>query len=566
MRRRALLATLVLVLAACARPSPSDLILARVNGEPITAQQLDDGFTANHQGHGVLLAGRGAVRDFLDRVIDKQLLIQEARRIGAEEQPDIQKWRAGLRAKRAAESFFKDEVTKKVVVPEEKVAAAYSRLGERFSARHILVSSREAAERALARIKAGEEFGEVARQLSRAETGSRGGDLGIVQWGRMDPKIEDVLWGLREGDISEPFETEEGWNLLHVTDRKSEELPKLGEARARLQATLVQRATRQRAAALFRRLMAQSGSVIDDTPLVAALTAATGEGPAPTTLVADAAGERITLDRALKLVNAEAARKLPPDRMRQQVRWVLEAEVFRVLLEKEGLARGYGDTPAVLRELDKGTDEAIFEHLLGTVVLARVQVGDEDIEAHYRSHLKDFTEPEAIQISAMLVEGEEEAQEILRALAGGAELRTLARTRSKDPSTAASGGEIPGWVTRGKLAPAVEEVAFSLKKPGAVGVAKVSAGHFVVRLDRRRPERIKPLDEVKEAARTAALRQRSREAVKGWVSKLRRASTIEVDDAAIDRAIAAYEAAADEKAKKAEKMEKAHGGDKVNRR
>ncbi|MBI2528393.1 MAG: peptidylprolyl isomerase [Candidatus Rokubacteria bacterium] len=558
--RHALFATLVVTLAACARPSPSDLILARVNGEAITAAQLDEGFTANHQGHGVLLAGRGAVRDFLEQVIDRRLLVQEARRIGGEEQPDIQKWRAALRAKRAGEGLFRAEVTNKVVVREEQVAAVYSQLGERFSARHILVSSREGAEQAFARIKAGEEFGEVARQLSRAATANRGGDLGIVQWGRLDPTLEKALWALGPGDTSEPFESEEGWNLLHVTDRTSEELPKLGEARSRIRATLVQRLTRAGAGALFRRLMTQSGAVIDEAPLVAALVAAPGAGSAPTAVVVDAAGERITVDRALKLVNVEAARKLPPDRMRRQARGVLEAEVFRILLEKEGLARGYGDTPAVLRELDEGTDEAIFEHLLGSVVLARVQVGDAEIEAYYRSHAKEYTEPEAIQISALLVEGEDEAQEVLRELRGGAELGALARRRSKDPSTAASGGEIPGWLTRGKLDPAVEAVAFSLRREGTLGVAKVSAGYFVVRLERRRPERVKPLDEVREAARTAALRQRSREAVKGWVTKLRQASTIDVDDAAIDRAIASYEASAAERARKAEEMERAHGG------
>jgi len=122
---------------------------------------------------------------------------------------------------------------------------------------------------------------------------------------------------------------------------------------------------------------------------------------------ASAADSPVTLEAALKLVNAEAAKTLPPDRLRRQVRWLLEAEVFRILLEKEGLARGYGDRPEVVRALDKVTDEAALEYLLGKVVLAKVEIGAGDAEAYYRSHAKEFTEPEALKLSAILVETED---------------------------------------------------------------------------------------------------------------------------------------------------------------
>lgn len=542
-----------LILAACVRPSISDLVLARINGEPITVEELNESFTSRHQGHGVLLAGRGAVRDFLDTVIDRRLLIQEALRIGADEDPEIQRARATLRAKRAAEGFYADQVTKKVRVTDEEIAGVHQRLGDRFSARHILAESRQDAARALERVRAGEEFGEVARQMSRADTASRGGDLGIVQWGRSEQKLEDVLWSLKKGEISEPFETESGWNLLYVVERTSVEPPKLADTRQRIKANLEQRESRERSTALFRKLMKRPGGRIDEAPLVAALTARSGEGPPGATVVAEAAGEPITLERALRLVKLEAARALPPDRLRRQARWLLEAEVFRILLEKEGLARGYGDRPMVVRELDKVTDQAAFQALLGKVVLAKVEISDRDVSAYYRDHPKEYTEPEAVKLSAILVEKEDEAKDLVSALAQGKEFRVLARTASKDPTLVASGGEIQGWITRGKLDPAVEEVAFSLKE-GAVGIATGKAGHFVVRLDRRRAEQLKPFDEVKEHAREAALRQRSRDTVKAWARKLRGASTIEVDDAAIDRAIASYEASAREKA--AEKAER----------
>ena len=555
---RAWLLALGLVLSACARPSMSDLVLARVNEEPITVERLNESFTSTHQGHGVLLAGRGAVREFLQSVIDRLLLIQEARRIGAEEDPEIQGRRAALRAKRAAEGFYGDQVTKKVQVTDAEITAAYARLGEGFTARHILVNTREQAQRALERVRGGEEFGEVAREVSRGATASRGGELGIVRWGGLDPKLENALWALQKAEISEPVETEEGWSLIFVAERTPVDPPKLEAVRARIKTVLAQRQARERSVALLKRLMRESDSTVDAEPVVAALTAPKGQAPPATAVVARAADSPVTLEAALKLVNAEAAKTLPPDRLRRQVRWLLEAEVFRILLEKEGLARGYGDRPEVVRALDKVTDEAALEYLLGKVVLAKVEIGAGDAEAYYRSHAKEFTEPEALKLSAILVETEDDAKLIMSALAGGKDFRALARTASKDPMLVASSGEVAGLVTRGKLDPAVEEVAFSLKE-GALGSAQGKAGYFVVRLDQRRPERLRPFDEVKEQARQAALRQRSTEAVKEWVGKLRTLSSIDIDDAAIDRAITSYEDSAREKELARERTEKKAG-------
>lgn len=543
---RAALLAILLTLTACAKPSPSDIILARVNGEPITVERLESAFTSSHRGHGVLLAGTGAVREFLGTAIDQELLIQEAHRIGAADLPEIVKARATLRAKRAGEGYLNDQVKNKVVVSDKEIEAVYARLGDRFQARLIVVASREDAERALARVRAGEEFGEVASQVSVADTASRGGDVGIVEWGRFDPRLEEVLWTLRKGETSQPFETDEGWNLLYVVDRTSVEPPKIEAVRNRIKATITQRKTRERGRVLFTQLMKESGSTIDEAPVVAAITAPPGAGPAPTTVVATVGGQQIPLERALKLLDVDAARRLPPDRLPREVRYLLEAEAFRILIEKEGLARGYGDRPAVQRELNKLTDDAALDYLVGRVILANVEVTDADVETYYKSHARDFTEPEAIQISAILAEGEDDARDIVRQAEGGKDFKALAKTRSKDPALAGSGGEIPGWIIRGKLDPAIEEVAFSLKV-GTLGVANAKGGALVVRLDKRRPERLKPLDEVKDQARQAAVRERSRTAVKSWVAKLREVSTIQVDDAAIARAVASYEEAAREK-------------------
>ncbi len=76
----------------------------------------------------------------------------------------------------------------------------------------------EVAERA----RAGEDFGELATVYSDAPSASREGDLGFVARGSLRPDFEEVLSGLKAGQVSAPFLTPDGWQLLKLEDTKRE--------------------------------------------------------------------------------------------------------------------------------------------------------------------------------------------------------------------------------------------------------------------------------------------------------------------------------------------------------
>ena len=148
---------------------------------------------------------------------------------------------------------------------------------------------------------------------------------------------------------------------------------------------------------------------------------------------------------------------------------------------------------------------------------------------------------------------------MLQELRGGADFAAVARQRSKDPGTAARGGEL-GWVTRGKLDPAIETAAFSLER-GQLGVAKSSKAAFVLLVEDRRPPHLQDFSRVKEQAREMVTKQRQREEVTRWVSRLRSASEIVIDDRAVEQAVAQFEAEAKQKARsRSSRGEKPVGG------
>jgi peptidyl-prolyl cis-trans isomerase SurA len=102
---------------------------------------------------------------------------------------------------------------------------------EQLHARHILMRPNEVQDDATTRqrlsairdrILAGEEFGALASVTSEDPgSASRGGDLGWTSPGAFDPAFEEVLAGLDQDEISEPFRTQFGWHIVQLLGRRT---------------------------------------------------------------------------------------------------------------------------------------------------------------------------------------------------------------------------------------------------------------------------------------------------------------------------------------------------------
>lgn len=102
---------------------------------------------------------------------------------------------------------------------------------EQMQIRHILITpneiiddetAKQRLEDAVARIEAGEDFGELAKLLSDDPgTANSGGELGWRGPGSFVPEFEQVAQSLELGEVSEPFRTRFGWHVLEVMDRRT---------------------------------------------------------------------------------------------------------------------------------------------------------------------------------------------------------------------------------------------------------------------------------------------------------------------------------------------------------
>jgi peptidyl-prolyl cis-trans isomerase C len=109
--------------------------------------------------------------------------------------------------------------------------------------RHILVDTLEEARDALARIRGGEEFGEVAADVSM-DPGSAGagGQLPWFARGQVVPEFEAAAFSLPLNQVSDPVQTQFGFHLLEVLDRLDGRTLPLDEVRFEIEEELRRRA------------------------------------------------------------------------------------------------------------------------------------------------------------------------------------------------------------------------------------------------------------------------------------------------------------------------------------
>ena len=94
---------------------------------------------------------------------------------------------------------------------------------------------REKAEAIRKRVAAGEDFATVAKAESKCPSAAKGGDLGYFGKGQMVPAFETAAFSLKPGQISEVVETQFGYHVIKVTDRKQAETVKFNDVKDKIE-------------------------------------------------------------------------------------------------------------------------------------------------------------------------------------------------------------------------------------------------------------------------------------------------------------------------------------------
>ncbi len=242
---RALLAGALLA-ASVAAPvlaqDPNETV-ATVNGEPITRQQLELAMgELGPRFSRIPEDQRDAAA--LAAVIEIRLMAEKAREAGLD-QTDEFKRSIAFMTERALHGYYMQKTLANSITDED-VKALYDQYVAQMPkqpevhARHILVKTKEEAEAIIKELEGGADFETVAKEKSTGPSGPSGGDLGFFKSGQMVPEFEKAAFALEPGEITkEPVETQFGFHVIKVEDKRDSQPPALDEMKDQLRNELL---------------------------------------------------------------------------------------------------------------------------------------------------------------------------------------------------------------------------------------------------------------------------------------------------------------------------------------
>lgn len=216
--------------AAGTQSADQPVTVAEVRGKRITSTDIQDELTSQRKRDAT--AGRfdaftsTAKARVLNQIVDVKLLATAARDRKLDRDPDVRRRLDNLIDESLAAVLITKIAEATTASPESLKKYFDAHPTEfsnppRVSARHIVVKSEAEAEAALAQLRAGGDFAQIARAANIDSTKDSGGDLGWVAPGIMVPAFEQVLFSLKAGEISAVVHTTFGFHVVQVQEIES---------------------------------------------------------------------------------------------------------------------------------------------------------------------------------------------------------------------------------------------------------------------------------------------------------------------------------------------------------
>jgi len=271
-------------------------IICRVNNDIITKSEYEEAVnllklrTQSQQklsGEALAQAVREGEKDLLKNMIEERLLVQKAVELGKTADTDVIKYLDRLRTennlpsiealeqamrgqginpaefrKRIKEQSLKEqvlgsEVYYRIQVSTVEIKTFYEANRERFDRpeqvrlQEILIASngndpseveqrRKKAEEVLQKARGGEVFGDLVAEYSEGPAAKMRGDLGFFRRGMLLKEVEDIVFSLRRGQITDIVEGQGGFRIFKVIERNTAGIQPLDMVKDQIREKLVQ--------------------------------------------------------------------------------------------------------------------------------------------------------------------------------------------------------------------------------------------------------------------------------------------------------------------------------------
>ena len=234
--------------------------VASVNGTVIPDSQFNQVLTqALNQGQKDTPELRNAIKEEL---INREIVAQAATKAGLDKTPEAKQLWAQIRQNFLIELYWAD-YSKKNPITDEQVKAEYDRdiaqlqqagVKEQYKVSLITVQTQTEADAISAQLKKGASFEKLVKEKSIDPSKAQGGVVGWVLPNQLNPEIGTAVTKLNKGGVTSPIQTQSGWNIVKVDDKRPFKVPTLSEAQNQVRQQLMQ----QQRAELINKLRSES--------------------------------------------------------------------------------------------------------------------------------------------------------------------------------------------------------------------------------------------------------------------------------------------------------------------
>ncbi|NNE08054.1 MAG: hypothetical protein HKN20_05770 [Gemmatimonadetes bacterium] len=495
--RRPLAAVLLLtLLAAFGCGKSNDHVVAKVGNDEITLGDFNIAYT------GITIFSRPPLltyedkERFLQTVINKNIMVQEAIARGYDKDPDLIAKREAWEQERMLRALYKEIADKDLEVTLPEVEAHYKKSRAKIRARHILVATPEEALEIRAALSEGGDFAELARARSMDEGTARlGGDLGFVLESNVEGPVKQAAVGLDVDELSPIIQSNKGYHIVQCVFRQEPSMDDFEDQRPVCAAELRNQRRNQRWQG-HNVEQIEVRKIVHDDEVITQLNAMLPERGFPDrsweSEVTDEfrAAVVTTYDEGQWTVGDFMAHYSPEKGIGQAfqsnrgdlIRRTTEMEILTANNIRIAREMGLDKNDQVAREIQKKFEQELLTRLYEDIT-KDLEIDEADAREIFEEQGDELTMDESVTFIYVNVADAALAKRIHAEAASGVELESLARKYNTGPLKEKGG--LIGPVTRtGLNAPELATYLFDQGEPGTISpvLATEATGFFVVKL------------------------------------------------------------------------------------
>ena len=500
-------------------------ILAVVDGEPITEEDLKYSLQIAHRREDLSSAGNLSLAEYVQKLIDDMLIIEEARRMGMEQDPQVQQAVKAYILRESVVKLYDEEISQKVSISDEDIINYYRKNYEMFSLGIIEVSSEEEAANIAGQLKKGADFSDLARKYSTHRSGKNGGEI-VLARRSIPPYIGETITGLSPGELSDILKIRDKYYIVKLISRKEAYDEELKNVRKEIEKVIRKQREKERADEYLGSLRKHAAIKINKD-ILSAISPGKGDEESENwskdkRAVAEVNGSVLTAGEFVAMATAYRGKS---------EEYILNSWIDRKVVDQEALGRRYDTTPDLKKKIERYKNQLLKKVFINKAIIPKIEISDKRLKDYYLKHREEFAGPDRFRIQQITVKTMDEARNLLSSLQQGADFSWLAKNKSID-SAGPKGGEV-GWLTMQKFPGPVREIVATLKTGETSPIVKIDSFYRIIRLQGKIDGEVRRFEEVRDAVYKAYFKEQFNALRDEFVSRLRAKAHIKIYDEAV---------------------------------